>query len=216
MHTTPITIREDGSETHESWIVLNASRVTSYPGQYLFDSEIAHQHYVTVRVSRCSRRRDLNHDWVHGEDLLMEVAMSMAQWGAFVSSFGDGSGQPATLWWHDGPVAQAPHDPRLGESVREVRESGDRALEGIVDEYTKLVQAFEAGAGKREMRERIHSLGCRVENAPKNMEFAAKTLVEHTENVVTKARADIEAMLAHEPGRALDVGEAPALTAGDS
>lgn len=190
---TEIRIDEHGDETHESWILIGANRISSAPGVRLFDSEIDHQHFIWVEVHRCSRRRQLNHDWIHSTKLLMRVAMSQAQWGAFVSSFGQGDGVPATLEWLDGDVSQAPYESRLGESVKDVREAGDRSLATIVESYEKLEEAFETG-GKRAQREALRDLGIRLKNAPANMEFAAKVLVEHTENVVTKARADLEAM----------------------
>lgn len=207
----------DGTESHESWITLVASKVSAQPGHRLFDSEIAHNHYITVRVHRCERKRDLNHDWKHPTELLMEFAMSHAQWGAFVSSFGDGSGVPATLLFDErGPVAQAPAESRLGESAREVRSAGGEALAAIQEGYDALEAAFERGAGKRELRELIHNLKYRIRNGPANMEFAAESLTTHVENVVTKARADIEAMMvaASNGDRALDAPAMPSLNPG--
>jgi hypothetical protein len=193
---TEIILSEDGTETHESWIMIGASKVQS-TGVYLFDSEIKHGHFITVRVSRCTRRRDLNHDWINSTKTLMEFAMSHAQWGAFVSSFGEGNGVPATLLFdQSGQVASAPVESRLHESAKDVLASGDAALANIREDYDELRAAFERGAGKREMRDLIFSLGCRIDNGPKNMEFAADSLTRHTENVVTKARADMEAMAA--------------------
>lgn len=216
---TTVTVAEDGGESHESWITLAASKVSAQPGQRLFDSEIAHNHYVTVTVRRCSRKRDLNHDWIHSRQTLMEVAMSHAQWGAFVSSFGEGNGVPATLFYdQSGPVPQAPAESRLGESVRDVRDSGDKALAEIREGYEALEAAFERGAGKREMRDLIHTLKHRIGNAPANMEFAAESLTTHVENVVTKARADVEAMAiaAAERGLTLDASSVRVLEAGES
>lgn len=215
---TPLHVKADGTESHESWIMLAPSKVSATPGERLFDSEITHSRYVTVRVLRCERRRELNRDWKHGTEVLMELAMSHAQWGAFVSSFGEGSGVPATLLRDQGgPVPQAPAESRLRETAREVLGSGEKALAGIQDGFEELEAAFERGAGKREMRDLIHTLKHRIGNGPRNMEFAATSLTEHVENVVTKARTDIEAMAvdAAQQGLALDVGAARLLDAGE-
>jgi hypothetical protein len=216
---TEITIHEDGSETHESWITMTASKVSSSPGAHLFDSEIVHQHYIQVTVSRCKRKRDLNRDRTMSTQKIAEFAMSLSQWGAFVSSSGQGSGVPATLMWLNGPVAQAPHDPRLGQSMREVREAGDRALEQVSAAVAAVRDAFDRNAGKREMRDLMRNLESATSNAPRNMEFAAKSLVEHSENVVSKARADIEAMIAagvDTGDRTLDAATIRALGSGES
>jgi hypothetical protein len=192
---TPIRIDEYGDEQHESWLLIRANVTSASHGAHLFGSDIQHQHYVVVTVTRCTRKRDLNRDWLHGTQVLLEIAMSQAQWGAFVSSFGDGSGVPATLRHlvGEGRVSQAPPESRFDESHREVGEAGDRALAEVQASYDKLAAAFETG-GKRAQREALRDLGIRLSNAPKNMEFAAESLTKHVEKVVTTARADIEAM----------------------
>lgn len=191
---TEITINEHGDETHESWIRVGANKVSGTPHS-LFDSDIKHQHFVRVRVERCTRRRDLNRDWLHNTQLLMEFDMSQAQWGAFVSSFGDGGGVPATLSFLTGvgDVPSAPFASRFDQSHAEVREAGQKALSGVKASYAKVMEAFEVG-GKKALREALTNLGHTLNNAVPNMEFAASSLTEHVENVVAKARADIEAM----------------------
>jgi hypothetical protein len=206
---TEIIIDEKGAETHESWLRVRANTWTG--SQTLFDSEIVHQHFVAVTVERVQRTRDLNRDWFYNTQLLIEWKMSQAQWGAFVSSFGDGGGVPATLSFLTGVghVPEAPYEPRMAESTAEVKDAGDRALRGIQEAYESLREAFESGAGKKDMREKIRKLGIKVEQGPGNMKFAAESLNEHVENVVTKARADIEGMALAVAERSLEAGSAP-------
>ncbi len=194
VEATEIRIDEHGDETHESWLLIGANHVQSSPSQWLFDSEIAHQHYIVVTVTRCSRKRELSHDWLDDTKVLLKVAMSQAQWGAFVSSFGR-RGVPATLQYLGGigSVPEAPAQSRFDESHAEVRQSGEKALGDISRGYDAVMEAFETG-GKKALRETLRDLRYAIQNAPANMEFAAKSLTEHVENVVTKARADIEGM----------------------
>lgn len=215
---TEIRIDERGDETHESWLLVRAGRISAAPGAQLFDSEIKHQHFIRVEIDRCSRKRDLNHDWHHGRETIMEFDMSEAQWGAFVSSFGIGSGVPATLNFFripedvpEGLTPQPPGTSRLAESHREVREAGDVAVEKVVAAHAAVMEAFEAKAGRKVMGECLHTLTCMINNAPANMEFAAKSLTEHVEKVVTKARADIEGMAlrAQQNNPALTQGSMP-------
>lgn len=208
---TEIRIDERGSETHESWLLVRAGRVSSSPGARLFDSEISHQHYISVTVERCKRERRNNRDWHFGTERIIEFDMSEAQWGAFVSSFGNGGGVPATLSFFCAPddvptgmIPQAPVESRLDESHKEVREAGAKAVEEIQQKVTAVVEAYERKAGRREMGPLLDSLKWGVEHLPGSMEFAASSLTEHVENVVTKARSDIE-------GMALMVQEAQAL-----
>jgi hypothetical protein len=46
------------------------------------------------------------------------------------------------------------------------------------------------------LREAIHDLHFAVQNATPNVDFAGKVLVQQAEDVVTKARADVEAFVA--------------------
>jgi hypothetical protein len=215
---------ERGQETHPSWIAIRANRVShSPPGKRLHDSEIRHQHYVVVTVHRMRRHRDLNHDWHSEYGLpLIEMSMSMAQWGAFVSSFGDGTGVPVTLDW-DGndyvPSEPENTDSRLALSAAETKNATAKAIESVQEAEAAVMAAFEAKAGRREMAALLHTLHHRIANMPANAKFAADSLTKHTENVVTKARFDIEAMVAqHAKTLGLDaqtVVDALALNPGD-
>ena len=79
--------------------------------------------------------------------------------------------------------------PRLEESLRETREAAHRAFDEI--EAARLVEEKPTKANVRALR-------IKIQNATPNVEYAAKTLGEHAENVVTKARADVEAMVARQ------------------
>lgn len=206
-------------ENHPAFAQIVAHRVSSTPGAVLFDSELQHGHYVTIQISEATRRRGLNRDWIYGGKRIIEVAMSEAQWASFVSSMNT-SGVPCTLEWReklspeakkliDGLVDQQamPDDwyveplgrlldgqvpglifaPRLQESMDEVRRAGVKAL-------AQIKKAFEA-VQEKPNKGNVRSLGLTIENAPRNMVFAAESLTEHIENTVQKARADIEAMV---------------------
>lgn len=182
-------------ETHESWLQIRANTVSSNPGASLFDSEIKHQRYVIVEICYANRRREFHRDWIMDEKPILTVAMSMAQWGAFVSSFGT-SGVPATLQRLGGElIEEPPYEPRMAQSTAEVKEATTKAIEDVQQAFAKVEEIFENGGGKKAMREAIFSLKCQIRNAPGNMQFAAKSLDEHVENTITKARADIEGMV---------------------
>ena len=184
----PIDIDEYGAEVHPSFGVA-VINVTHSTGSYLFDSEIAHHEFVTLKVQAASRKRDLHRDWIHGiGPTLVEIHLSKAQWADLISSFGNGGGVPVTIDVVNGrSMPDAPHSSRLGESQNEVRRAGEVALADIT-------RAFEEWRAKPNKSTLTH-LEAMIRNGPANMAFAAKSLTEHTEKVVTKARADLEAML---------------------
>ena len=181
---------EEGRETHPAWALVGAYRVSnSPPGATLFDSDIRHTHTVIVRLSTASRRRDLSHDWHHGEREFVEIEMSEAQWASFVSSMNSGSGVPCTIRRREDDVLVPgmPFAPRLQESMDEVRGAADAAV-------AKVQAAFAAYEAKKNAAN-LRTLKFAIQNMPANMAFAAKSLTEHAEGVVQKARVDIEAMV---------------------
>lgn len=192
---------ERGQEHHPAWAMLGASRVQQGPdGAVLFDSEVRHNHYVVVKLSTASRKRDLSRDWLMAERQVVEVAMSEAQWASFVSSMNAGDGVPCTLLAREGDwnVPGMPYAPRLQESMKEVR--------GAADEALAEVQAAFAAYAEKKSAANLNTLKYAIANASPNMEFAAKSLTEHAENVVQKARVDIEAIVT---SKAKQLGVAP-------
>lgn len=188
-------------EEHPGFGHVVVHRVSSSPGKSLFDSEILHQHWMTITVTRASRKRGLNRDWIHPDKQVLEIGLSEAQWAALVSS-PNSSGTPCTIMFteQDGRMDEVPFEPRLAVSQREVKEAAQRmyadALEKLEEVKTKPTKA------------NIRNLEIALRNAKPNVEYTARTLTEHTENTVQKARADIEAMItAHAEKLGLDAAQ---------
>lgn len=178
-------------EAHPAFGLIGASR-SQGSGAVLFDSDIKHRHTVTVTIYEAERERNLNHDRVYPKStkgILAEVQMSEAQWASFVSSMNTGFGVPCTVrrTYDDYNVAGLPYAPRMEESMSEVRDAGEKAIE-------KIREAFDVAFDKP-TKANMRYLKAMIDNAPSNMTFAAKSLSEYTENVVQRARADIEAMV---------------------
>jgi hypothetical protein len=191
-------VDEDGRESHPAWAMIGASRVSSGPpGATLFDSDIRHAHTVMVRISTASRKRDLHRDWLYGERQFVEVEMSEAQWASFVSSMNVGSGVPCTVRFRadaDPPIVPGmPFDSRLQASMDEVRTAADDAAAAVAEAFATYA-AHKTAANLR-------SLEWTIKNMPANLEFAASSLTRHTEDVVQKARADIEAFVVAKAGQ---------------
>lgn len=183
-------VGEDGVERHPAFGMIGAARVQSGGGgAVLYDSDVRHQHFVTIRLSTGARRRQLSHDHLYPEQQLVEVAMSEAQWASFVSSMNVGSGVPCTVEFTagEGKLPGIPYAPRLKESMDEVRGAADRAASAVAEAFATYREHKTAA--------NLRTLQATIENMPANVAFAAESLSEHAENVVQKARADIEAMV---------------------
>lgn len=186
-----------GEEIHPSYGVIGAwNSYISPPGNALFDSDILHQRTVRIRIQPASRKRDLHHDWIHSAGRqYIEVELSEAQWASFVSAMNSGDGVPCTVRWLNGEnIPDAPHDPRLAHSLQETKEAADRAF-GAIKDAMAAYEALDPKAPAAVKREALRTLHYAIENATTNVVFAGKSLVETAENVVQKARADVEAFV---------------------
>lgn len=184
-------------ESHPSFAVAIVNRVSSNPGAPMFQSDLLHQQYISLKIETATRSRDLNHDWVHPRDGLIEVRMSLSQWGALVSSMGIGSGVPVTLTWKEngGRIPEPPYEPRMQESLVEVDGAVEKLLADAQESYEVLADAIENKKGVKAIREALRTHGFRLSNAKGNARFAVKSLTSAAEKVVNHARADIEASI---------------------
>lgn len=197
-------------ERHPAFGVARFNKVHG-TGASLFDSEIKHDHYVIFEIDQASRKRDNNRDWIHPQETVVQIAMSEAQFGALVSSFGSGAGVPVTITRIgvesiEGP----PYEPRMKQSVKEVEGAAEKLVAQIEDAREAVQEAFDRGAGKKEMKQLLFHLECMVGNAKANARYAANTFTEHVKNVVTKARYDIEAAVQMAAERGLSAGSSVA------
>lgn len=195
----PVEVDEHGVERHPSFGMISAHRVSGTT--HLFDSEIEHHQWMVLSIHPADRRRDLNLDWIHADiNTIVEVSMSEAQWAAFVSSTNT-TGVPCTITSLPGQplVPSAPHEPRL-------RQSADYAVQAAVRVFERVTEAMKE-VEEHPTKANLRKLRLLVESMEPNVRYAADTMAEHVENVVQKARADIEAMVVQ---RAAGLGLNPA------
>jgi hypothetical protein len=198
------TTNERGDEVHPAFGRIHASRVShgggKHGGAVLFDSDLIHRHTVRVTIESATRKRDLSHDYIHGGKELIEVEMSEAQWASFVSSMNTSGVSCTLLHTPEGPVPGLEYHPRMAESMAEVRDSAAK----VFAEAKAAMAAYDAIDPKAPVKERrraLDNLRSTLRNSEANVAFAATSLTGHVENVVSRARADIEAMVSTEAQR---------------
>jgi hypothetical protein len=192
-----MSFQDTPDETHPSFAVAIVNRTTSSQGQPMFQSDLLHREFISLRIATAVRKRDLNHDWVHPREELIEIQMSLAQWGALVSSMGIGSGVPVTLVYREaaGRIPEPPHEPRMQANLDEVDGAVEKMMAETVTALGELTAAIEGKKGARAVREALVTLTARVRHARSNTKFAVKSLNAAAEKVVANARADIEASI---------------------
>lgn len=192
----------NGRETHPAYGVIEVTRPSSSPGRYLFDSEIPHQHYITVRIKEAVKERSLHNTWVYPQETLCEFSMSESQWGKFVSGAGRYVATPVTIDSSaSGPLDQKPHIEPPEKTTADVfndemKSKLDRTLKTLTETVKKLGELCEGKSLKKsEVKEIQRSLSITLGNLPLDMNYATERFQEATESFVENAKAEIEAYL---------------------
>lgn len=200
------TVDERGWETHPAFATIGASRIQvggADDGARLFDSEITHNHIIGLTIRSAIRQRDLNHDWIHGSAEIISVEMSEAQWASFVSTLNSGSGVPCTLRLHNGKINDGivtptfPFDSRMRLAIEETQEAADRSFAAIKDALAAYEAVVAAKGGAKERRDAMSRLSATINNATPDVDYTGKQLARLAEDVVQKAKADVEAFVVH-------------------
>lgn len=179
--------------------------ITLHKGRYggngasLFGSDVKHNSTVTLEIHSAYHKRELNHDWIGTKDNLIEIEMSEAQFVAFVSSFGMGSGTPCTLRHVRGqaeiPKMPEPEsvatkflDDQAGSNMETVLKM--KKVMSILAEMT----APGAKVSKKDLAEAYSTVG-QVLNSidEKHFKYVDKCLVERVEHLVSEAKIEVEA-----------------------
>lgn len=183
-------------DRHEAFGVASVVRRQGTPCT-LFQSDLRHNETIALTISTAERNRDLHTDWTHPRETLVEIEMSLAQWGSLISSMGIGSGVPVTIRHTEKHpnTPGLPYQPRIAESVAETRGAVNRLLARARETLDALGEAITEKQGVRAIRDALRDHDTTLRNAENNAEFAVKTLTEAAEKVTAQARADIEAQI---------------------
>lgn len=182
----------DTVETHPAYAQIGASRVSGH--SYLYGSDFQHQHFITISISRSELHRGLSNDWSHALEEYIEVALSEAQWAAFVSSPNVGQGVQCTLRHKDMkgipqiPAAkdrQEQFDTEMRVNVKEAREHIAKAVKMI--ENSKLSQ--------KDKDKLLSELGMADRDISSSVGFIAEQFGEHMEKVTEHAKAEVNAYI---------------------
>lgn len=192
---------ENEKEQHESYGMIGFSRFTvGGKGINLFGSSLRHSSGITMRVKTASKRRDLHRDWIHGEDLILELTLSPTQFADLITSMNIGDGVPCTLGYVDGKgVPDCPEVQLRQRFDAEVKEDFRKAMEdaqAIVDEVSNIF--FEkdrlAKQDRIHIKNRLHAL---IQHIKQNIPFLYSQFNEAMDRTVTEAKGEVEAFVSN-------------------
>jgi hypothetical protein len=177
----------DYRENHPAYGMVGASRVSSTPGRSLFGSDFRHQHYVVITIRRAELVRGLASDSTFATQELIEVAISEAQWATFVSTMNVGHGVPCTLEY----IAGEGYVPGIIPDTKR-REQFNAEIQQDLDESIAFMEEALTQAKTKAQREPIERAISRLRSG---LPFVAEQFDEHAEEMVEKAKTEVEAYL---------------------
>jgi hypothetical protein len=158
--------------------------------QVLYGSDFVHNHYITVEITGSTLCRSLNRDWNYAREHKIEVALSEAQWGAFVSSFGVGGGVPCTLLHERGKLIPRLPDP-VGREQQFHEEMDDRLIR-MMARFRDGIEAIDGlGLPKAKAAIAKEALVRSLQDVESNIGFVMSQFDKHMENTVEAAKAEV-------------------------
>lgn len=184
--------------THPSYGVIRFGRVSGHAS--IFDSELNHQHYIQMTVSRAKVYEQFNtHSRsVHPEQgpSLISVNLSEVQFARAITSLNAGVGTPATLDKIDGVNLPLPpsKENELDKHEDRLNEFAER-METIVNEPVEQIRAWRSSKHRPTMKEMgalADTLERKAAYAKGNAEFIHSVLVESMEDTVASCKTEVD------------------------
>ena len=190
-------LEDDGWERHPSFGLVSISRVQS-TGRRLFESPFQHQHFITLSIKRARRQRtDLHTNHVMPEEEIVEVSMSEVQFASAITSLNMGVGTPCTISHLDSKTVREPDADQTKQTFEKEGEEHFAELLKMAQELEKLTN-LKASEVKAPQRERMSFLALKLQQGLScNREFFHEQFQETMDKVVSAAKAEIQAHVAH-------------------
>jgi hypothetical protein len=140
----------------------------------------------------------LSGDWIHGEDILVEVLLSPNQFAEFITSPNMGDGVPCTIRFAEGKTAP----PCPNRSQRELfEEEFKEHLEDIVSKTSQIVNDVKnlfdtkSNITKGDRAAILSKLNGLQQDVESNLPFIHSQFNEAMDKTVTEAKAEVEAFV---------------------
>ena len=203
------TVAPDGcggeKHTHPAFATIGAHRVIGQAN--LFGSNVGHSGFVKIEITEASMHRDGYSERIHGSGkTYAEVWLSEAQWVAFVSRMNMDTGTPCTLR-HYGNRDGMVFCPHIAEAEKAAERMGGRVDElhaekiRNIAKHSAVIDGLVEGLPAKKRAAILEAVGRMTQHLEANHNYAAETLREFKEQLVTESKVEIDAMVTDVVGR---------------
>ena len=207
-------------EEHESFALVQISKVQSSHGVNLFGSSMKHRSFFQLTISRAVKERNLNTDWYHGREELIQVYLSPAQFAEMITSQNQGEGNPCTLHRLAHNTMEACPQVTKRQELQSEFEKHMKEITCRLKTMEDTVQAISdkpSAVTKKDRAELVKAIYMMKQEVNANLPFMRKCYEESITKSVTEAKCEIESYLAtrgvsamglHDGTTTLDSGDA--------
>lgn len=185
-------------QKHESFGMLQFSRIQRGGSTALFGSSIEHQHTIAMRLHTGVVERGLNTDWYFADKQLFEIEMSQTQFAEAISSMNMGSGVPVTIRYIGGKrMEDCPFENKRQqfeqEFKKEMREIAAR-LSKLTEDAERILKEKKAPtkADKEIILGQIAKLRGEIGGT---MPFIQSCFNEQMDKTVLEAKGEVDAFV---------------------
>ncbi len=187
---------------HESFCTVQFSRMQTSPPTMLFNSDVPHSTVISLTIRRASYYRcgDLSMDHTFGNEDLVEVMLSPAQYAELLTTMNVGTGVSGTLRRYGKETYDLP---KMKSRASHFKSEISSRLEDVKTELNEARAAAEAifadnAPIRKADKERFASALQRVESLFKSyMPFIIDQFGKTLEKMTTEAKADVESFVEH-------------------
>jgi hypothetical protein len=190
--------RDGIKQKHESFGMLQFSRLSSNKGQNLFGSSIEHSNTIAMRLCQGEVERGLNTDWYYAGRQYFEVEMSQTQFAEAISSMNQGSGVPVTIKHMMGKrMESCPQVNKRQQFEQEFEQrmvNMARQFEAMSERAESILNGAKAPT-KGEKQEILNAFTKVKQELASNIPYVNSCFNEQMDRTVLEAKGEVEALV---------------------
>lgn len=184
-------------EEHESFGLIEISRVTSNIHQNLFGSSIKHNNTIRIEIKPAKRIRDLSADWYHSRGIpYIEVEMSPTQFAEAITTLNHSPGIPVTVRYINGKRLEPCPDVNKRQQFENEFKKDMEDIRIKLDKLTKEATEILSSKKNITIAERnliLNQINNIKQEIGSNLPFVNSQFNEQMDKTVLEAKGETEA-----------------------
>ena len=162
----------------------------------MFGSSVHSQTFITLKISRAQKIRNLNRTWYFPKQQMIEVALSPNQFSELLTTMNMGSGVPCTIDWVNGEGGiESPPVENERQILNEEFQQEMDSLTSAMRQYRKRVKEIlekKSFITKSDKTEIISMMNTLISEINSTIPFVRKSFDESVDKTIVEAKSEME------------------------